>query len=51
MKMTAKAARLALASGALAVAALALGGCATVKGMGRDITSAGQAGEDAIKGR
>ncbi len=28
--------------------ALALSGCATVKGMGRDIQSVGQAGEDAI---
>lgn len=29
-------------------AALALSACATVKGMGRDIQSVGQAGEDAI---
>lgn len=32
------------------LAALALSGCATVKGLGRDITSAGQATEDAIHG-
>lgn len=36
---------------ALASAALILTGCATVKGLGRDIESAGQAGEDVIKGR
>jgi entericidin A len=29
-------------------AALALSGCATVKGLGRDIESVGQAGSDAI---
>ncbi len=32
------------------VAALALAGCNTVKGAGRDIESVGQAGEDAING-
>ena len=32
----------------LAMAVLALGACNTVKGVGRDIESAGQAGEDAI---
>lgn len=31
-----------------AAAALLLGGCATVKGLGRDIQSVGQAGSDAI---
>jgi entericidin A len=36
---------------ALAGAALLLAGCATVKGMGRDIESVGQAGEDAMKGK
>ncbi len=36
---------------ALAGAALILAGCATVKGLGRDIESAGQAGEDVINGR
>jgi predicted small secreted protein len=35
---------------ALAGAALLLVGCNTVKGLGRDIQSAGQAGEEAIKG-
>lgn len=34
---------------ALLSAALILSGCATVKGLGRDIESVGQAGEDAIK--
>jgi entericidin A len=33
---------------ALASAALLLTGCATVKGLGRDIESVGKAGEDAI---
>jgi len=33
---------------ALFGAALALSACATVKGLGRDIQSVGQAGEDAI---
>ncbi|MET0366162.1 MAG: entericidin EcnAB [Sphingobium sp.] len=37
-------------TGAAALAALALSGCATVKGVGRDITSVGQAGSDAING-
>lgn len=36
---------------ALAGSALLLSACATVKGMGRDIESAGQAGEDVIKGK
>jgi len=35
----------------LAGAALLLSGCATVKGVGKDISSVGQAGEDAIKGK
>ncbi|MFT3964920.1 MAG: entericidin A/B family lipoprotein [Sphingobium sp.] len=38
-------------AGTAALAALTLGGCATVKGAGRDITSVGQAGSDAINGR
>lgn len=33
---------------ALLGSALLLSGCATVKGLGRDIQSVGQAGEDAI---
>ena len=37
--------------GTLAGASLLLSGCATVKGVGRDIQSVGQAGEDAIKGK
>jgi predicted small secreted protein len=37
--------------GALVGAALLLSACATVKGLGRDIESAGQAGEDAINGK
>ncbi|HEX7871639.1 MAG TPA: entericidin EcnAB [Sphingobium sp.] len=37
-------------TGAAALAVLALSGCNTVKGVGRDITSAGQAGSDAING-
>jgi predicted small secreted protein len=36
---------------ALAGAALTLAACNTVKGLGSDIQSAGQAGEDAIKGK
>jgi predicted small secreted protein len=36
---------------ALLSAAVTLSGCATVKGAGKDIQSAGQAGEDAIKGK
>lgn len=36
---------------ALAGAALLLAGCATVKGVGKDIQSVGQAGEDVIKGK
>ena len=32
----------------LVMAVLALGACNTVKGVGRDIESAGEAGEDAI---
>jgi predicted small secreted protein len=31
--------------------ALLLAGCATVKGVGKDISSVGQASEDAIKGK
>jgi predicted small secreted protein len=34
----------------LVLTALALGGCATVKGVGRDISSVGQAGQDALHG-
>jgi entericidin A len=34
---------------ALVGAALTLSACATVKGLGRDIESVGQAGSDAIK--
>jgi len=34
---------------ALASAALLLSGCATVKGLGRDIESVGQAGSDALR--
>lgn len=34
----------------VAVAALALAACNTVKGAGRDIQSVGQAGEDVING-
>jgi predicted small secreted protein len=41
-----KASRLVIA---LASAALLLSACATVKGVGKDIQSVGQAGEDAIK--
>ena len=37
--------------GALVGAALLLSACATVKGLGKDIQSAGQAGEDAINGK
>ena len=33
---------------ALAMAVLALGGCNAVKGLGRDIESVGQAGDDAL---
>ena len=36
------------AAAVLVMAVLALGACNTVKGVGRDIESAGQAGEDAI---
>lgn len=36
---------------ALALGTLALGACNTVKGAGKDVQSAGQAGEDAIKGK
>lgn len=32
----------------LAVATLALGACNTVKGLGQDIESVGQAGDDAL---
>lgn len=51
MKKTRATARAAVMAGMVAMAALALSGCATVKGMGRDISSAGQAGEDALHGR
>jgi predicted small secreted protein len=46
----AAAVRLTLAAG-VAAAALALSGCNTVKGVGSDIQGAGQATEDAIKGK
>jgi len=36
------------AAAVLVMAVLALGACNTVKGVGRDIESAGEAGEDAI---
>lgn len=45
------AARIAAAVAGVALIAMSLGGCATVKGMGRDITSVGQAGENVIKGK
>ena len=32
----------------LAATTIALSGCATVKGIGKDVQSVGQAGEDAI---
>jgi predicted small secreted protein len=44
-------ARTAMMTVAIAMAALTLSGCATVKGAGRDITSVGQAGENVIKGK
>lgn len=37
-----------IAISALAAAALALGGCNTVKGLGQDIESVGEAGDRAI---
>ncbi len=37
-----------IAISALAVAALALGGCNAVKGLGQDIESVGQAGDEAL---
>jgi predicted small secreted protein len=36
------------ATAAIALAMLALGACNTVKGVGRDIESVGQAGDDAL---
>lgn len=51
MKAMTNRARVGVMIAALSVAGLALGGCATVKGAGKDITSAGQAGEDAINGK
>lgn len=36
---------------AMSAVLLGLSACATVKGVGRDITSAGQATEDAINGK
>lgn len=41
--------RTAMMIAALSAALMTLSACATVKGAGRDITSVGQAGEDAIK--
>ena len=37
-----------IAFAALAIAALSLAGCNAVKGLGRDIESVGQAGDDAL---
>jgi predicted small secreted protein len=37
-----------IAISALALSALALAGCNTVKGFGRDVESVGQAGDDAL---
>ena len=37
-----------VAISALVVAVLTLGGCNTVKGLGRDIDSVGHAGDDAL---
>ena len=37
-----------LAIAALAIVAIGLAGCNTVKGLGRDIESVGQAGDEAI---
>jgi predicted small secreted protein len=37
-----------IAISALALGALALSGCNTVKGFGRDVESVGQAGDDAL---
>jgi predicted small secreted protein len=37
-----------LAIAALAIVALGLSACNTVKGLGRDIESVGQAGDDAL---
>jgi entericidin A len=48
VKKLTKFGRLGLAAATLGAAALVLAGCATVKGVGRDITSVGQAGSDAI---
>lgn len=43
--------RIAMTMAGVVLVALSLGGCATVKGMGRDITSVGQASENVIKGK
>ena len=37
-----------VAASALALAALGLGGCNAVKGLGQDIESVGQAGDEAL---
>jgi entericidin A len=37
-----------IAIAALAIVALGLAGCNTVKGLGRDIESVGQAGDEAL---
>jgi len=37
-----------IAISALALGALALSGCNTVKGLGQDVQSVGQAGDDAL---
>ena len=37
-----------IAISALAIAALTLGGCNAVKGLGQDIESVGQAGDEAL---
>lgn len=44
----AKTVALAAAVGTLSLAAMTLTGCNTVKGVGKDVQSAGQAGQDAI---
>lgn len=47
-KIGGRRAALAALAAVAAAAAMLLGGCATVKGLGRDIQSVGQAGSDAI---
>ena len=50
MNIKSKLAKIGLALG-LATLALSAAACNTVKGLGRDIESAGQAGDDAINGK